>query len=190
MSELSYHENVNRGVTGINTNTCYAASLDRISTIAEVSPQTYHDYNMFYRWSRQYTDNEAYANVGDLLKLQRLQIASDVGVNTLNRVIHRRAETAEQLSGMLLDLTSGGFRTILTLNTTYGPHAVGVFPTDTIDEYFLRSTWSPIGEEEPVTTSDIFPYLEQCPRLRKRANCGRKTFKIGNIEAFPGESKA
>lgn len=189
MSEFSYQQNLQRGVVG---DTCLLASFDRISETTGITPQTYERYDRLRLGFVDACpdDNTATYVPTDIVTEYRAVTKTfyrELGVETTKNVVYDRVETVDALSKRLGELSTGGFRTCLYLDTG-GLHAVGLLPAGK-DRYNVRSTWSPFPEDEAVGAADLFDYLDLAPRIRKRENCGRKTEKTTNITALPAEPR-
>jgi hypothetical protein len=189
MSELSYQQNLRRGVVGA---TCLLASFDRISEIKGITPQTYERYDKLRLGFVDACpdDNMATFVPKDIVSEYRevtKTFYSELGVETPRNVVYDRADSVDGLSKRLGELSTGGFRTCLYLDTD-GLHAVGLLPIGN-NKYNVRSTWSPFGEDDPVEAGDLFDYLDIAPRIRKRENSSRKTEKTSNITALPAEPR-
>jgi hypothetical protein len=190
MSEESYQKNVDRGVTGPESSTCLLASYDRISEKGEIKPQTYERYNALgHKFVEDVGYNATFVNADIAREFTDLKIdfRRQLMVNSPKNVVEARAENPEELEKKLGQLAQGGFRTSVYLDTG-GLHAVGVEQID-IGYYNVKSTWSPFSEGEPVSTEDLFDYLELTPRMRYRPNSSRRTFVAPNIVALPPEPK-
>jgi len=187
MSEFSYQKNLQRGVTG---DACLLASFDRVSEVAEISPQTYERYgNLRHAFVDACPDdNKTNFVPTDIVNEYRdvtKTFYRELGVQTTRNVIYDRVNTVDALDKRLGELASGGFRTCVYLDTG-GLHAVGLIPVSE-GVYNVRSSWSPFEENEPVTAIDLFDYLDLAPRTRKRDSSSRKTTKTANITGIPPE---
>ncbi len=188
MSEASYQLNVARSVTGPNTNTCLLAAYDRISTAHDVRPDTYALYNDLWYNFHETVDDEKYVSPSMIsaIAVVTKRYRQDLGVHTSRNVLHHNIETESELRNTLARLAIGGFRTAVFLDVG-GLHAVGLLHVGD-DEYNVKSTWSPFGTDESVTTRQVYGYLYRGQRDRKRPGNCRKTVKACNLVSLPPES--
>lgn len=189
MSEASYQQNVLRGVTGFQTETCLPASHDRISHASGIHPSTYEEYHrLVTAYVEQCGDNALYVPPEIVRRYQEVVVAyhSELGVRSPRNVVYGREDTEAGLRRRLAKLSLGGFR-IAVLSQDDGLHSVGVTQVEA-DWYDVRSTSSPFNEGEPVHVSKIYHYLDRSHRVRKRAQNGKNTFKEANLIALPPEA--
>lgn len=188
MSEMSYWQNVDRGVTGPQTATCLLASYDRISEVTGVHPQTYQRYEQLRELYVQtcgddsnFVTKEVIEQFSDI----KIDFRSELGVYTTKNIVGTRVGSVDELSNALGRLAAGGFRSAVYLDTG-GLHAVGVVSLGR-DYFDVRSTWSPFRDREAVHVEELYSWLDKPVRIRKRQNSGRKTVKQWNIVALPPE---
>lgn len=188
MTELSYQHNVQRQVTGDWSATCLLASWDRISQWACVSPQLYEAYNALrWRFVEECGDDALYIpqHLGKDWRALAEQIQVELGAPTPRNVFSVKVDTYAELGDCLNRLMDGGFRTCVYLDTN-GLHAVGLIRLDPWN-FVARSTWSPFENDNCVGLDEINEYLFRSPRLRKRPDSSRKTYKHVNVVALPPE---
>jgi hypothetical protein len=189
MSEQSYQLNVKRGVTGPETETCLLAAYDRITSRGEVRPETYQQYQDLRRQYVEATNDAPEFIPIDIIRDFRQikeQFRRELGVAGTKNIVCVRAKTKDELYHSLGNLSQGGFRPAVYLDTD-GLHAVGTISLD--DEYYdLRSTVTPFEEDMPVSVGEIYEYLYQFSRIHKKVG-GRRTHKESNIIALPPEPR-
>lgn len=187
MSEASYRLNARRGVTGPHTSTCLMASYDRISPVTGVRTETYREYeDLRDLYVSTVGDGSNFVTNEVIRKFRELKevFRAELGVPTPKNIIECRVRTKDELHKRLSNLAIGGYRPAVYLDTG-GLHAVGVMQLD--DEYYdVRSTWSPFPEG-PVSIDQIYEYLDQAPRIRKRKYSSKKTVVEPNLVALPPE---
>lgn len=189
MSEQSYELNVKRGVTGPQTATCLLASYDRITPRSGIQPDTYEQYqDLRRRYVEATHDAPEFVPIDIVRDFTQIKerFRRELGAAGTKNIICVRAKTEDELYRTLGNLSQGGFRPAVYLDTG-GLHAVGTIPIDD-EHYEIKSTWSPFEDDALVSISEIYEYLDQPPRLRNKAG-GRKTSKEINIVALPPEPR-
>lgn len=196
MTEASFLFNCERGVTGLGTGTCYPATFDRVSLRAEVRPRTYQEYANLRTYFVEHMGSGAKSVTDDFAVMQRVvhdHLWRDLCVAP-NKIVYRRANSAEELEKHLNGLLQGGFRISVVINQ--GNHAVGIMRSRRAGLYVARSTSLPWDDDDmsefgtwdsaTVAADDVWRRL-CCVRYRRRPKRASSTYAAANIVALPPE---
>jgi hypothetical protein len=206
MSEFSYQLNVERGVTGPATATCLLASLDRISEVGEVRPQTYERYTTLQedQAELQVTAHELegaplVTSLPRALELAtwqfelqeeetavKQQLYTDLGAEPM--ACRELRLNKENLGYKLGKLAIGGFRVAVCLDVGLGwQHAVGVTKNED-GSYQVRSNWTPFADEGRVSIKELAQKLDRPPR-QGIVTVDEKVMPLPNLYVLPPEAK-
>lgn len=184
MSMSSYRRNVARGVTGIKTDTCYLASLEKISPYNQLSPETYIAYQRFMGSYFTYEGQEK-RKVNPQYKELIRQMAWELGEVEFDQVAFERADTYRAFSSTVRSLLRHEYRVSVDIQIEgYGDrtaHPVGLIPVDDEGRFKVVSTWTPQLLRGVVTLRDIYDTIDFCvdpPSVRY-------PFNDANITALP-----
>jgi hypothetical protein len=188
MSEQSYQENLARGVTGPDTNTCHPAAFDRISLRTGISTHTYETYDRL--WT-QYSQTGPEEYFGSPLETQFTdvyhQIDKDLGVYGTKLAISECIVSCRSLGRRLTDLSGRGYRTVVFLEDFGESHAIGLLDNGD-GTYETRSTIE-LFAEQAVTAEVLFRAMRQTSQLRPRSHVLGRPRVQNNLVAIPPDPK-
>lgn len=158
MSIASYRRNVELGVTGPDTMTCWSASLEQLFPRGELAPEQHIEYQEMAVEYNQMSPIEQYIAIPRFEQLFN-RFAGKLGRLSIENCIFRQPQNAQTFARFLNFYVVRGFRVLLELDLGDQWHAVGVKPTPYHGEYKLVSTWLTDDLIGIVTPRQLFPLL-------------------------------
>jgi hypothetical protein len=159
MSLRSYKRNLERGVTGPYTNTCFAAALDQITRGYGLRPSDYIAYREFTEAHSALSDLEQYRDYYKFgLVFNRL--ARTLGGYSCDKALFRLPRSKSAFSRLVRAAVAKDCRVVVDLRTSEGLHSAGLVPCHDGKAFRLASTWLPPEFEGELSLGSIFEGLE------------------------------
>ena len=161
MTEASYQRNRRKGVTGVKTDTCLAASFDRISRKHEVSTQTYQECLAVQAACIKEVGRSTSAIPSTATQLRYTEYEQtlwrELGLPNSKNPTEKHANSKSALEKILKGLIDKDFRVCVVLKTK-AYHQVGLMRGPDDGLYIARSTWIP-WNTEVVSVEDVWKYI-------------------------------
>lgn len=162
MSMASYQNNLELGVTGPGTYTCFTGALEQISPRHKLHPEQHLAYQEFALDYNAQTDLERYIHGPDNITLIN-KIVRSLGKLTFEDLKFACPQSLAAFTRFVNKAMEENCRVVVDIefNDEGDTHSMGLVPTKWWGEYKLVSTWLPEEFQGIVTTADLFPHLAQ-----------------------------
>lgn len=166
MSIKSYQRNVELGVAGPHSSTCFPAALEQMAESYGYKPHLYEEYSAFGEWYNGLSEKGRRSQV-DYFEDVIEDLVQPLGGLALQDVIFKRVVTASALARAAHNLSSAGYGVVVDIS--YGPpanepvpHGVGLIPVQK-NYYTLVSTHVPRALQGIVSIDEIAKRLQVSP---------------------------